>query len=125
MFPEVDDASYLLTIHSRDHFFPPLRVDVSKSETGQSVEAWQTFRGNEWSNKGPSFGSGTDELSIEVRASGQKEYYQARGGFSLLSFLKSPMILMALGSVVMIFGMPYMMENSELPLPNCPRKAGG
>jgi hypothetical protein len=76
------------------------------------VSAWQTFRGNEWSNQGPQYGTGQAELNIEVRPVGQKDFYAQRQGFSLLSFLKSPMILMALVSVVMIFGLPYLMDNS-------------
>ena len=115
VFPDLSEASYLLTIQSRDHFFPPLRVDVSKTEgeSQQTMNAWQTFRGNEWSNKGPHYGSGQDELNLQIRPSGQKDYYQDRGGFNLIGFLKSPMILMALVSVVMIFGLPYIMENSK------------
>jgi hypothetical protein len=113
IFPSLDTASYLLQIHSRDHLFPPLRIDVSTAEDGaQSVSAWQTFRGNEWSNQGSHYGTGQGELNIEVRPVGQKEFYAERQGFSLLSFLKSPMILMALVSVVMIFGLPYLMDNS-------------
>lgn len=113
-FENLPDASYLLTIHSRDYFFPPLRVDVARSEgeTSQNISAWATFRGNEWSNKGQSFGSGKDELQIDVRAGTEKQFYQQRSGFSILSFLKSPMILMGLVSVVLIFGMPYLMDNS-------------
>lgn len=116
VFPDVPDASYLLTIHSRDYFFPPLRVDVTQKEgeSTQTVEAWQTFRGNEWSNKGPSYGTGKEDLTVAVRPLGQKDFYQTRGGFSVMSFLKSPMILMGLVSVVLIFGMPYLMENSTL-----------
>lgn len=116
VFPDLDAASYLLTIHSRDYFFPPLRIDVTTASEGgeetASINAWQTFRGNEWSNKGPSYGTGKGELTVQVTASGQKDYYQPRGGFNVLSFLKSPMILMGLVSVVFIFGMPYLMENS-------------
>ena len=57
-FPDISDASYLLTIHSRDLFFPPLRVDVTKNEAAQeTITAWQTFRCNEWINKGPQYGS--------------------------------------------------------------------
>lgn len=48
-----------------------------------------------------------------MRAGAEKQYYQERGGFSILSFLKSPMILMGLASVVLIFGMPYLMDNSK------------
>lgn len=115
IFPDLEAASYLLTIHSRDYFFPPLRVDVTASseEEGEGISAWQTFRGNEWSNKGPGYGSGKGELSVQVTASGQKDYYQLRGGFDILSFLKSPMILMGLVSVVFIFGLPYLMDNSK------------
>lgn len=99
--------------------FPPLRVDVTSQEgsSQHSISAWQTFRGNEWSNKGPQYGSsqeGEDSLGIDVRPIGEKQFYQERQGFNLVSFLKSPMILMALVSVVMIFGLPYLTENSML-----------
>lgn len=116
VFDDIPDASYLLTLQSRDHFFPPLRVDVTKApaETAQTISAWQTFRGNEWSNKGPSYGTGKGDLIIAVNPIAQKDFYMVRGGFNLLSFFKNPMILMALGSGVLIFGMPYIMDNSML-----------
>jgi ER membrane protein complex subunit 7 len=115
-FPDLPPSSYLLTVHSRDYFFPPLRVDMSKTAaeegTEELVQAWQTFRGNEWDNKGPIYGSGKGSLTVNVQPNAKKDFYQPRGGFSLLGFLKSPMILMALVSVVFIFGLPYLMENS-------------
>lgn len=116
VFTDIPDASYLLTLHARDHMFPPLRVDVTKAadDSAQTISAWQTFRGNEWSNKGPSYGTGKGDLTISVNPAMQKDFYMVRGGFNLLSFFKSPMILMALGSGVLIFGMPYIMENSTL-----------
>ncbi|KAK4550792.1 hypothetical protein LTR36_000372 [Oleoguttula mirabilis] len=116
VFPDVADASYLLTLHSRDYFFPPLRVDVSKATDAsqqQTIQAWQTFRGNEWDNKGPNYGSGKGELQLQLQPSGHKDFYQARGGFNIIGFVKSPMILMALVSAVMIFGMPYLMDNMD------------
>nr|POE53320.1 er membrane protein complex subunit 7 like [Quercus suber] len=115
-FSALEQGSYLLTVHTRDFLFSPLRVDVSPSSDGSEqdlVQAWQTFRGNEWSNKGPSYGSENEELSIEVKPMAQKSFYQQRGGFNLLGFLKSPMILMGLVSVVFIFGLPYLMENMD------------
>ncbi|KAK4890800.1 hypothetical protein LTR27_010501 [Elasticomyces elasticus] len=115
-FPDLEEASYLLTIQSRDYFFPPLRVDVTKAADGtqeQTIAAWQTFRGNEWSNKGPQYGSGKGALNIQVSPSSQKDFYQHRGGFDIMSFVKSPMILMGLVSVVFIFGMPYIMDNMD------------
>lgn len=115
-FPDLAEASYLLTVHCRDHFFAPLRVDVTKSEVDPSqhtLTAWQTFRGNEWEHKGAVYGSAQESLTIQIPSGGAKDFYQARGGFSLMGFVKSPMILLSLGAVVMIFGMPYMMDNSK------------
>ncbi|KAF2718551.1 hypothetical protein K431DRAFT_287570 [Polychaeton citri CBS 116435] len=116
LFPSLAAGDYLLTIHGRDHFFPPLRIDVSAGADGLSekVEAWQTFRGNDWDNKGQQYGSSdSGTLNIDVRAIGVKDYYQPRGGFNVLGFLKSPMILMGLFSMVMVFGLPYLMENMD------------
>lgn len=109
-FPRLSSGSYLLTLHSRDNFFAPYRVDVAADET---IEVWQTFRGNEWSHKGPSLGRGKGEVDVNVRAAGEKQHYQTRGGFDLLGFLKSPMILMGVFSMAMIFGLPYLMANSK------------
>ncbi|KXL45451.1 hypothetical protein M433DRAFT_155494 [Acidomyces richmondensis BFW] len=116
IFPDLGDASYLLAVYSRDYFFPPLRVDVQQAgddSSKQSIHVWQTFRGNEWGNKGPLFGSGTGELTISIAPSTRKDFYLPRGGFNLVGFLKNPMILMALVSVVFIFGVPYMMDNMD------------
>lgn len=116
VFDSLPESSYLLAIHSRDHFFLPYRVDVgrTKGDTAQEiVHVWQTFRGNEWSNKGPHLGSAEGELKIEVRPAAQKDFYQVRSGFSVMSIFKNPMILMGLFSVVMIVGMPKLMENSK------------
>jgi hypothetical protein len=116
VFDSLPESSYLLAIHSRDHFFQPYRVDVGHSEgsdTAQEiVHVWQTFRGNEWGNKGPYLGSAQGQLRVDIRPAAQKDFYQSRGGFSVMSIFKNPMILMGLVSVAMIFGMPKLMENS-------------
>jgi hypothetical protein len=115
VFDSLPESSYLLAIHARDHFFPPYRVDVGHAEgeaAQEIVHVWQTFRGNEWSNKGPYLGSAQGELKVDIRPAAQKEFYQSRGGFNVMSIFKNPMILMGLVSVVMIFGMPKLMENS-------------
>lgn len=116
VFESLPESSYLLAIHARDHFFLPYRVDVGHAEGGfgqENVNAWQTFRGNEWSNKGPHLGSAQGELKIDVRPAAVKDFYQPRGGFSVMSIFKNPMILMGLFSVVLIFGMPKLMESSK------------
>jgi hypothetical protein len=127
VFPELALDSYLFTIYARDYNFAPLRVDVAtnasstalsseKYESSTVITAWQTFRGNEWSNKGPELDSARDTLIIRVQPLSGKDYYQQRAGFSILSFLKNPMILMGLFSVVMIVGIPYVMDNCEYHL---------
>ncbi|KAM0713904.1 hypothetical protein Q7P37_010866 [Cladosporium fusiforme] len=116
VFESLPESSYLLAIHSRDHFFLPYRVDIGHTQgdaAQEIVHVWQTFRGNEWSNKGPHLGSAEGELSIEVRPAAQKDFYQARSGFTVMSIFKNPMILMGLFSVVMIVGMPKLMENMD------------
>lgn len=120
VFNKLNPGSYLLNVHTRDLGFPPLRVDVSlsqaaadESEAQELIQVWQTFLGNEWSNLGSSLGEQKGELTITLAPNGKKDYYQTREGFNLLSFFKSPMILMGLFSVAMIFGMPYLMDNSK------------
>jgi hypothetical protein len=78
LFADVPAGSHLLSVYSRDVLFENLRVDVS--ETG-AVQSWQTFRGNEWNNKGEVRGSGDagDGIAVlQVRAVAKKEYYQLR-----------------------------------------------
>lgn len=138
-FANVSAGSYLATVHCRDYVFEPLRIDVSLEEAVEGsgdkkevVKAWQTFLGNEWDNKGESRGEGGNGLVIEARVVATKYFYQERGGcefvhkmedeammltltVSPLSFLKNPMILMAVVSMGLMFGMPKLMENSMLP----------
>ncbi|TVY20436.1 hypothetical protein LARI1_G001035, partial [Lachnellula arida] len=107
------------------HAFAPLRVDVSGTGSGngngigngigEKVQVWGTFRGNEWGNKG-------EEYAVrqvggvwvwEVRVIAEKEYFFERSGFSPLSLLKNPMILIAGVSMIIVFGMPYLMDNMD------------
>ncbi|OAL01594.1 hypothetical protein IQ06DRAFT_246315 [Phaeosphaeriaceae sp. SRC1lsM3a] len=119
-FANVSAGSYLATVHCRDYIFEPMRIDVSLEEAVEGsgdkkevVKAWQTFLGNEWDNKGESRGEGGNGLVIEARVIATQYYYQERGGFSPLSFLKNPMILMAVVSMGLMFGMPKLMENMD------------
>ncbi|KAI9699408.1 MAG: hypothetical protein M1836_003019 [Candelina mexicana] len=104
-FRNITSGSYLLTVHCRTFAFAPLRVDVAPDDV---VEVWQTFRGNEWDNKGEK-----KVLPVELQVLGAKGYYQAREGFSPMSYLKSPMILIAIAGMALVFGMPYLLENMD------------
>ncbi|KAF2755093.1 hypothetical protein EJ05DRAFT_478902 [Pseudovirgaria hyperparasitica] len=118
-FTDLEPGSYLATIHCRDYHFETLRVDVTATvaadgtKQDEKVTVWQTFRGNEWDNRGERRGEGGSGLVVEVGVGSGKEYYQMRQGFSPMSFLKNPMILMAVVSMGLIFGMPYLMDNMD------------
>jgi len=115
-FPSLPVGAHLLNIHSRDYIFAPLRVDVLPSTTAEGtaeiIEVHQTFRGNEWSNKGQKYGSAKDKLVIAIPPTGKRDFYMSRGGFDLMSFFKNPMILIGIASMGLVFGMPYLMDNS-------------
>jgi hypothetical protein len=92
-FRNVSKGSYLLDVHCHTHVFAPLRVDVGQTVgeeegLGEKVEVWGTFRGNEWSNKGPvvevqDLGQGIK--IFEARCLGGKEYFLERGGCKYFS----------------------------------------
>lgn len=48
-----------------------------------------------------------------MKAHVEKIYYLERVGFSPLSLLKNPMILIAGFSMLIVFGMPYLMDNMD------------
>lgn len=94
-FRNVTSGSYLLDVHSHTYGFAPLRVDVLEGiklqEGGNGVvstsevQAFGTFRGNEWSNKGEAVP--VKELDgklgvwvFEVKVLGSKEYFIEKSG---------------------------------------------
>lgn len=77
-FRNVTPGSYLLDVHCATDAFQPLRVDVS--DDGE-VKAWQTFRGNEWANKGeevPVKVEGATWRGLSVTALGGKLFFMER-----------------------------------------------
>ncbi|PKS12159.1 hypothetical protein jhhlp_001457 [Lomentospora prolificans] len=55
VFRNVSEGSYLGDVHCSTYAFAPVRVDVAEGEGEGApvvVEAWETYRGNEWGNKG-------------------------------------------------------------------------
>ncbi|KAF4776463.1 hypothetical protein HER10_EVM0006400 [Colletotrichum scovillei] len=106
-------GSYLVDIHCATHAFAPLRLDVD-AEGG--LAAWETYRGNDWDNKGEAYAAKEFEggaKGFEVRVLGQKNYFVERSKFSILTILKNPMILLGLISMGIFLGMPYLMDNMD------------
>ncbi|KAI1105029.1 Cys/Met metabolism PLP-dependent enzyme-domain-containing protein [Jackrogersella minutella] len=119
-FRNVTPGSYLADVHCGTHAFAPLRVDVAASEAadgkgaGRTVvvaKAWETFRGNDWENKGQEAFRSAGRFAL--RALGPKEYYIERGSFSIFGILKNPMILMGLVSMVLFLGLPKLIDNMD------------
>jgi Protein of unknown function (DUF2012) len=77
------------------------------------IEAWQTFLGNTWANKGERLGMGKGSLEISARASGPKQYYEQRQGLNVVGLLSNPMILIGIAGLAMMVGMPKLLESSE------------
>ncbi|MCJ1387241.1 hypothetical protein MMC18_000081 [Xylographa bjoerkii] len=113
-FANVPSGDYLCEVYSRDYFFSPMRVDV---DAEKGIEVWRTYRGNEWGNKGERMGGigekKDEEVRVEVKTQGEKGYYEGRGGFSPLTLLKSPMILIAIFGMGMMVGMPYLLDSMD------------
>jgi hypothetical protein len=153
-FRNVSTGSYLFDVHCATYAFRPLRVDIHdgirlegrEANHIPEVQAWGTFRGNEWDNKGEIIPvkevgegkvGGDKVYGFEVKVVGPKGYFLERSGceyssmreqnlrnisanlwlesVSPLSLLKNPMILVAGLSMVLVFGMPYLMDNSKPP----------
>lgn len=77
-FRNVSADSYLLDVHCATDTFQPLRVDVG--EDG-AVKVWETFRGNEWGNKGeevPVKSEGESWRGFSVKALGGKIFFIER-----------------------------------------------
>ncbi|ORY64046.1 Cys/Met metabolism PLP-dependent enzyme-domain-containing protein [Pseudomassariella vexata] len=125
VFRNVSTGSYLADVHSGTHGFVPLRIDVtslvddaaagSEKKTEQQkfdVKVWETYRGNDWGNKGEEVRESA-RGGFAVRVLGGKAYFMERGSFSVLSILKNPMILLGLVSMGLFFGMPKLVENMD------------
>lgn len=142
VFHNVTPGSYLADVHCPTDAFHPLRIDVQLSEDGEEgvVRAWETFRGNDWNNKGEvvSVKEGSKGRGFEVRAIGGKNYFMDRPQcelifrgdnlrysdtnriiVSVLAILKNPMILMAVVSLVLMVGMPKLMDSSTFSYHTC------
>jgi ER membrane protein complex subunit 7 len=82
VFHNVTPGSYLVDVHCTTHAFAPLRLDVEApapdSEKPQALvlKAWETYRGNDWDNKGQAVP--LQNGVFEVQAVGVKNYFIER-----------------------------------------------
>ncbi|EJP63575.1 uncharacterized protein BBA_07501 [Beauveria bassiana ARSEF 2860] len=102
VFRNVSAGSYLVDVHCPTDGFAPLRVDVvggdgeEKKEEEEAVQAWETYRGNDWGNKGEALvlKQGSDGTQgFEVRALGRKGYFMERPKLSMVIFIGMPKLV--------------------------------
>ncbi|KAM3456158.1 hypothetical protein NHJ6243_008306 [Beauveria neobassiana] len=103
VFRNVSAGSYLADVHCPTDGFAPLRVDVvggdgeeKKEEEEEAVQAWETYRGNDWGNKGEALvlKQGSDGTQgFEVRALGRKGYFMERPKLSMVIFIGMPKLV--------------------------------
>ncbi|KAL7276049.1 hypothetical protein RUND412_000993 [Rhizina undulata] len=105
VFRNVSEGSYLLDVVCPTYHFLPLRVDVDRDG---EVKVFMTFRGNEWSNLGEK-----KPYPIELRPVKEADYYIVREGFNPTKLLGSPMILVALFSLVSIVFLPKIIDKLD------------
>lgn len=83
---------------------------------------WEVRRGENWGENGEGMKaleiSGEDDTgatirSVTARVVATRQFYEERQGFSPLSLLKNPMILLAIVALGIAFGMPKLMENMD------------
>ncbi|KAH9908056.1 hypothetical protein F4778DRAFT_777422 [Xylariomycetidae sp. FL2044] len=79
-----------------------------------TVKAWETYRGNDWGNKGEEVKPAASATgAFPVRVLGPKVFYTERGSFSIFGILKNPMILMGLVSMALFIGVPKLVDNMD------------
>ncbi|KAF2397238.1 hypothetical protein EJ06DRAFT_584710 [Trichodelitschia bisporula] len=117
VFANVSSGSYLLTLHSRAFTAETIRIDVGPPSADarglQRVEAWAVGLGREWEAKGAGRGAGDGYARVEVKTGGPRVVFAERQSFSVLSLFKNPMIIMAVVSLGLVVGTPYLLENMD------------
>ena len=72
-----EGESYLADIYCPGHAYHPLRVDIGPAG---EVSVWETYRGNDWGNKGEALEvrEGSYGKGVELRSLGAKNYFIER-----------------------------------------------
>lgn len=121
-FHNVTADSYLLDVHCATEAFHPLRVDVG--EDGE-VKAWETYRGNEWANKGEEVPVKSEggARGISVKGAGSKIFFVERPACKSLTSLLLCMLYGA-GLIVLTDALPYSFRVQHPQEPHDPDGSG-
>ncbi|KAL9103719.1 MAG: hypothetical protein Q9163_001269 [Psora crenata] len=95
-----------LEIACRDYDFASYGLDVF--ESGE-MELYRVARGGIEIGERVKVGASPVELKV-LRV---RDYYEVRAGFSPMSLLKNPMVLIGVVGLAFVMGMPYLMENMD------------
>jgi ER membrane protein complex subunit 7 len=73
--------SYLLDIRSKEYVFAPYRVDIAAD--GSVLGIWETFRGNQWDNRGMERyaklkGQERPDVTVQAHVVARRGFYEVR-----------------------------------------------
>ncbi|OKL57215.1 hypothetical protein UA08_07686 [Talaromyces atroroseus] len=111
-----NSESYLLDIRSKEYIFAPYRVDIAAD--GSVLGIWETFRGNQWENRGMERytklkGQEHHDVTVQAHVVARRGFYEIRPKFSPLDLFKNPMILLSVFALVATLGIPKLLENMD------------
>ncbi|RXW18246.1 hypothetical protein EST38_g7611 [Candolleomyces aberdarensis] len=105
---DVPIGTYILSVITHDHTFDQLRVDVLDSESSP-VEVRPYIAGT------PLDPPSTVLLPYPITLSAKDKfsYFSPPESFNILGMLTNPMVMMMVVGGIMMFTMPYLMENLD------------
>eukprot|EP00591_Stephanopyxis_turris_P007465 CAMPEP_0195511760 /NCGR_PEP_ID=MMETSP0794_2-20130614/3972_1 /TAXON_ID=515487 /ORGANISM="Stephanopyxis turris, Strain CCMP 815" /LENGTH=229 /DNA_ID=CAMNT_0040639417 /DNA_START=95 /DNA_END=784 /DNA_ORIENTATION=+ len=106
-FYNVPPGVHLLDVQSLTHLFSHVKIQLLES----AMTAGEGPKCIEYAYPGAPKQAIPHPLLLTAHA--KYQYFEPRQGFSILSILKNPMLLMMLVSGVLMFMMPKMMENLD------------
>jgi hypothetical protein len=106
IFSNLTEGSYILTVESVPFEVDgDFRIDIAPGQ----VEVYRIFTGHDANHDmGPRV-----SYPIVISPMSRRTYTIVREGFSLLNMLKSPMMLMSIASLVVVFALPKMAANID------------
>lgn len=101
VFPDVAPGAHLLEVSCTELTFRPVRVDISVRHSGKIKARYAD------GSRAPL------AYPLVLAPERRTQYYEIREPFNLMAMLSSPMVLMALFTVAMLFVMPKMMDGMD------------
>ena len=120
VFPALPVGSHVLEVSVGDAVFPPVRIDVMaepnryRAYVNDGSERLLVNAATESNAADAAAAAGTSYPRIVLHPVGRLSYFVPREGFSVMSILKNPMVLMMVFSLGMVYVMPLIADQDEM-----------